>query len=48
VSVLNKDHDVASGVAGGWVEERIGVEGPNHRPMLMRPDHRLVTRFALA
>jgi hypothetical protein len=35
--VLDHDDRFARGVACGRVQERVGVEDPNHRPMLMRP-----------
>ena len=36
VPVLDQNDGLANGVARGRVEERVGVEGPNHRAMLMR------------
>ena len=46
--VLDQHDRFASGVARGGVEERVGVERPNHRRMLMRREDRPVSRLTVA
>ena len=38
-SVLAEDDDLASGLACGRVEEGVGVDSPNHGPILVRFPH---------
>ncbi len=36
VSILDEHDSFASGLAGGWVQDGVGVDSPNHEAMLVQ------------